>query len=104
MTFLLLVLMVAATYRLTRLLAVDSWPPVAGPRERYSERHPGSWLTYLWNCPFCVSVWAAGIVTLLVWVFIRNDGPGLALPVLWWGAVAGLASLIYEVLARLADV
>jgi hypothetical protein len=103
-TFLLLVSMAAATYRLTRLVVVDGWPPVARPRERWAERHPGHWLTYLWNCPFCVSVWAAGLVVLLTWVFLHDDGPGMALPVLQWGAVAGLAALVYEVLARLADV
>lgn len=100
---LLLLAMVLAAYRLTRLVVVDQWPPVAVPRERWSAGHEGHWLTYLVNCPFCVGVWAAGLVTLLTWVFIHGDGSGLPLPVLWWAATAGGCAIVYEVLARLPD-
>lgn len=99
----LLLLLVLATYRLTRLIAVDSWPPVAKPRDRYSAAHEGGWLTYLWNCPFCVGVWAAAAVVGLTWLALQVNGPGLPVPFLWWAAAAGGVGLVYEVLDRLPD-
>ena len=53
-----------ATYRLTRLITEDEFPPVAHLRERVLERFgPLHWASYLVTCPFCMSVWiGTGVV------------------------------------------
>lgn len=56
MNALKLVVGVAATWRITRLITEDE---VAAPlRTEVSRRWPGSKVEYLVNCPYCVSVWA----------------------------------------------
>jgi hypothetical protein len=95
---LLFVLLGLTAYRLTRLIVVDEWPPVARPREAWSARHPGAWTTYLWNCPFCLSVWTSALIVGLTTIWVD-----LPAPVLWWGGTAGAVSVAYEVLSRLPD-
>jgi hypothetical protein len=98
--WLVLVLMILAAYRLTRLVAVDEFPPIARPRDAYVDRHPDGWFAYLITCPFCWSVWAAAVVTFAVWLTLAVAGPGMPLPVLVWAGVAGAVSLLYEVIER----
>jgi Protein of unknown function (DUF1360) len=103
--WLVVVLLVAATYRLTRLVVVDTFPPIEAMRDRVGEKRPGHWFTYLVNCPFCVSVWAAAFVVGVLWLSLEwASGPGVPLPILLWGGVAGLVALLYEVIDRLPDV
>ena len=97
--WLLVVLLILATYRLTRLLTVDEWPPVAAPRTRIEERHD-NWLGYLVGCPFCMSVHAAWCIVGLAWLVMNLWGPGMPMPVLVWASVAGAVSLLYEVIER----
>jgi hypothetical protein len=52
-----------AVYRLTRLLTLDSLPPVKRAREKVRHRWGGSEWSELAVCPWCMSVWvAAGVV------------------------------------------
>lgn len=117
---LLLIVMILATFRLTWLLTRDTFPPIRAarewfvlrardtgeevkvdedgyldPRGAYVERRGGLvWLADLVTCYWCVSVWVAAGVTLLVWALVP-----LPLPLLWFGAVAGGGAF----LAKLAD-
>lgn len=90
-----LVLMTLATYRVTRLLVVDNFPPVLYVRQLLTGddelgRPPAAWvpwwLQYLAGCYWCVSVWVSGLVTLAV--TLASD---LSYPLLVWGGVAALA-------------
>jgi hypothetical protein len=51
--------LVLATYRLTRLVTSDTFP-----FEPLRTRTVGSWFGYLITCPFCVSVWLGGFVAV----------------------------------------
>lgn len=95
----LLVVLAAATARLTRLVTVDSltsplrvrwfkrFPP--GPA-RGRSAHP---LGVLVDCPWCVSVWAAALL-----VAVAAAVGSVPAPWLTWAAVAYVAGLV---LARL---
>lgn len=96
-TWLLALLMVLATYRLTRLVVADEFPPVKAFRESFEAKHDNA-LGYLVGCPFCVSVYASGLVTVATWLALTVWGDGLAVPVLTWAGVAGGVSLLYELL------
>lgn len=108
MTFGWLFTLVALTsYRVTRLLVVDNFPPILFVRElltgdEETGRRPASWvpwwLEYLAGCYWCVSVWVSGGVTLAV--TLASDLP---YPPLVWGGAAALApwlSHIEEYLTR----
>lgn len=91
-TFILLAL---TSYRLTRLLVVDKFPPILAVRERLTgndeygvEKWPWVpfWLEYLAGCYWCVSVWVSGAVTLLA--ALTLDVP---YPLLIWGGCAAVA-------------
>jgi hypothetical protein len=103
-TFTLLAL---TTYRVTRLLVVDNFPPLLWLRTRLTgDDETGErpapwvpwWLEYLAGCYWCVSVWISGLLTLVV--TLSSDLP---YPLLVWGGVAALApwlSHIEEYLTR----
>lgn len=99
MTGIELVVLALATYRLTRLIYKDD---IADPirlrieGEQFNSDHPkraavAEWLHLLITCPYCVGVWAAGVLILLLAVPFVNFFVYLL-------AVAGAASLIQEVL------
>lgn len=83
---------VAATTRLTRLIVEDE---ITRELREWVEERTGSdsKLTYLVNCPYCVSVWAGAAVQLLprwaVYALAMSSG---ALAVRW------LTDLIEEVI------
>ena len=58
---LMLLLMVGATARVTRLLVADAFPPIAVARSRFESR--GARQEYLASCPRCTSVWVAAVLT-----------------------------------------
>jgi hypothetical protein len=92
LTFVLLAL---TSYRLTRFLVKDNFPPILYVRERLTgndaygvQKWPWVpfWLEYLAGCYWCVSVWTSGAVTLLA--ALTMDVP---YPWLIWGGCAALA-------------
>lgn len=89
------VLMTLATYRITRLLVVDNFPPILWVREKLTGDEdegiePATWvpwwLQYLAGCYWCMSVWVSGFTTLAVTLTLD-----LPYPLLVWGGVAALA-------------
>lgn len=91
-----------ATYRLTRLAVVDTFPPVKALRERIVEQHTRQWpdgeggynvepdwLAELIGCPYCSSVWLAFGVVAARALFPKQWKP--VATALAFAAVAGKA-------------
>lgn len=120
--WLLLVLILLATHRVTRLLTKDSLPIVDRPRawivatfgradaagNLVGGRRWGrlGWsIAYLWTCPWCMSVWvAAGLV------FGAGAWTSIPLPWLWvaaastvTGFLSGVVESEHELRYELAD-
>lgn len=94
--WLVIVLMILATYRLTTFVTRDEL--LSPERERFEAAHDNR-LGYFVGCVYCVSVWAAGLVTLATWLaltFIDPLSPGLPVPFLVWAGSAGGAALIFD--------
>lgn len=122
----LLSIMVLTTFRVTWLITRDSIPLVRIPREwllakavenriedasyetvddttdEHVRTYRGFWyyLADLVTCPWCVSVWVAGVVTL---VTVLVSPTGLSMPWLWFGATAGGAAIVAQLVAKLMD-
>lgn len=97
---LVFVLISLASYRVTRLVARDEFPPLAVQRERIAAKWPGdSWQVYLSRCSWCVGVYVSGIVTLLTWVVVD-----LPVPLLWWLAAATVVGFVAETVEALSAV
>lgn len=118
----LLLLMILGTFRLTWLITKDTFPPIrwvrerfvalgresgtsvhvdedghADPHGRYVELRGGwMWISELITCYWCVSIYVAAGVTLLV-----DLAYGLGAPLLWFGGVAAGGALL-SMLASLA--
>lgn len=112
-TWLLLIVMSLATYRITRLITKDSFPPVRLVRDRLAgdyreqeehDRHipvhhtadDGTpwvlveraewspyWLAELVSCPWCASGWVSMGVTTAVALTVGLPAPLLAWPAVW---------------------
>lgn len=92
----LLVLLVAAvTWRATRLVVADDFPPVRWARRRLVAGGP-EWLGDLVSCAWCASVWlAAGVVAATdAWVSVPR-------PWLVFGGAAAAAPLLQAAADRL---
>lgn len=77
---------VAATARLTRLIVEDEITREF--REWVEDRTGDSKLTYLVNCPYCVSVWAGAAVQILPgWVVYALALSSGTLVAKWLGEV-----------------
>jgi hypothetical protein len=101
--WLLLIVMSLATYRLTRFVVEDTFPPMlwvrhklvggwTGPDEEtpvYRARWVPQWLADLLSCPYCASGWIAAGVTAGVWAVA-----GLPVPLLCWVAVWAVGGLL----------
>lgn len=93
----LLLLTTLTTYRLTRLVVDDTFPPVKWVRDRLTGDDYGrgrwrwvpTWVGELVGCSWCASVWVAAGVTLAVDLTV-----GLPLPWLTWAAAAAGAAWI----------
>lgn len=91
---LLLVALALTSYRLTRLLVVDEFPPIKVQRMRLAERWgPESSLTYLSRCPWCAGVWVSGLLTLATWLAVDS----VQVPFLMWGAAAAVSGFVSAV-------
>lgn len=97
---LVFVLLALTSYRATRLIARDEFPPLATLRERVAARYPGdSWQAYLARCSWCVGVYVSGILTLATWLALG----GLPVPLLWWGGAATMVGVIAELVEVLGS-
>lgn len=88
--WLLVLLIVAAVYRVTRLIVSDAIPLVAAPRQAFVRRWGGfadavtpedkrktlsgrptnafmRSLAYLWECPWCASMYVSPVAVYLAW-------------------------------------
>jgi hypothetical protein len=89
--WLTVLLTLLAVARATRLLTVDTFPPIASVKGRLVRANAPDWLIYMFGtgkkdepgCPWCVSVWLAAPVVWLVDVHVAG---GLVAPVLVWAA------------------
>ncbi len=98
-----LVVLALATFRVTRLVTRDDFPPIYWTRTWIQRARPGVtvrrgessghlrywWLGELVTCPWCASAYVSGVLVALVW-FTR----GMPLPVLCWLAVWGAGAAL----------
>lgn len=98
--WLLLLVMALATYRVTRLITTDDFPPVYWARWKIIDARPSYvrqrdeqqmwwWLGELVSCPWCASGWVS-----LAIVFGTDVWASLPLPWLLWFAVWGAGALL----------
>lgn len=80
-----------STARLTRLLTLDSYPPVAWVRTKWAEiTNDGPWYDLV-ECPYCAAPWFAlvvggwGVLSDLHWTWWAFNG---------WLALAYIAAII----------
>jgi hypothetical protein len=91
----LLLLVTLVSYRLTRLVVDDAFPPVAWVRNRLTGAESGvarwrlvpEWVGDLVSCSWCASVWVSAGVTGLTAAWTS-----VPLPLLVWGAAAAGAA------------
>lgn len=90
----ILLLVVLACYRITRFLVYDQWPPLVWLRRKVTKdrEQKESALAYLlgtsthYGCPWCMSIWIAGAVTLGLALYTSLSEHQPWLP--WYGWVA----------------
>jgi hypothetical protein len=100
-TLLVVVVVCLASARATRLLVMDTFPPVAVQRARVVARWgDGSWQAYLANCSWCAGMYVSGIVTGATWWAIDS----LPVPALVWLAAAYVTGLLATVDETLSTV
>lgn len=94
---LLTILVCFTTYRITRLLVRDTFPPVrlimvkiVGEDEKKLEGTNLEWLGELLTCYWCASVWVAGF-TVLATQMTTGD---LCYPLLVWPSAATVGALM----------
>ena len=85
--WLILILLSLATYRATRLVVYDSFPPIKAIRDRITRPE---WLHDLVTCHWCASGWiSAALVAGTIWWAPH----GCPLPWLMWPAAWGLGAI-----------
>jgi hypothetical protein len=92
-----IILICLATFRITRFIAEDAFPPIAAVRD-WVERRTGadsSW-TYLIGCPWCVSPYVAAGVVLVVASTRRGGVPMPGLVITAASAVTGLTATNFD--------
>lgn len=92
---LLVVLLALATYRVTRLIVADAWPPTERLRDWVEDRTgPESGWSYLVHCPWCMSPYVAALCVLLTAVSVDGGVPAPALVIAACSALTGLIASI----------
>jgi hypothetical protein len=92
--WLLLVVLGLATYRVTRVVVLDGFPPVRAPRE-WIMKHGPEWLADLVSCHYCASAYVSGGLVTLADLFGSVPMPGLT-----WLAAWAIGALIADWDAR----
>lgn len=87
---LLILLIALATYRATRFVTCDSFPPVRWARRRAVTRGP-EWLADLVTCPWCASAYVGAAV-----VWATDLATSVPLPGLVWAGALVVAGLLGE--------
>jgi hypothetical protein len=93
---LLYVALTLTSFRLTWLVTMDAFPPVARPREWIVKRTSfgrWEWFGDLLSCHWCASGWLSLGVVLVADLFLSVPAPALAWGVAWAGA-AVIAELL----------
>lgn len=86
------ILLCLAVYRLSRLIAIDEFPPMMLFRARVAERWGDkSWQAYLSECPWCVSMWI-GAPIVLVTALLSS----LPVPPLVWFVASAVTGLVHN--------
>lgn len=94
-------LVMLATFRLTRFVVDDTFPPMRWLRDRIAFRarkqghRVADFFDELITCPWCASIWIAAGVT---WATDRLLAGGLTAPVLVALAASGITGIIATVL------
>lgn len=106
-TLLTILLICFGTHRLTRFVIADAFPPVAVPRDallnwwapdvEWIKTHDGvaHWgqtgraLRYLFECPWCMSIWVGAVVVWVTTLFTS-----VPLPVLVWLTASSVTALL----------
>ena len=116
---LLVLLILLTTYRTTRLIIEDTFPPIGVPREKFlnwlkptdqrviaegdvfPKGHLGALgrsLHYLFTCPWCMSVWVgAGII----WGVMQYVS--VPMPILVWAASSAVTGLLANLEEKLSS-
>lgn len=104
--WLLLIVLSLATFRLTRLVVRDDFPPIQWTRNKIIDFRPDHvvkgrdgggdykehwWLGELVSCHWCSSGWISLVLVGATW-FIRDEG--LPIPVIIWFAVWGAGAAL----------
>ena len=96
-TALLTTLLCFATYRITRLLIRDTFPPVriimariVGKDEKKLEGTKLEWLGELLTCYWCASVWVSSVLVIMTQVATSD----LRYPLLVWPTAAAVGALM----------
>lgn len=84
------VLVALATYRVTRFLTRDHFPPIVAARQRVTDRfgEDSAW-AFLVQCPWCISVYVGAVLTAAT-----RRWAGLACPWLVWPAASAVTGLL----------
>lgn len=81
------------SYRLTRLITTDTFPPVQGfrrwVRRRTARAEDDGWQYELITCPWCMGAWISGALVLITDLFVSVPYPWLM-----WGVVATITGFI----------
>lgn len=106
--WLLLLVLTFATFRLTRLIVRDDFPPIAWARSKIQHARPPRvvegdqvhpepphfeywWLGELVTCHWCASAYVSGALVAVVWAL-----HGMPDPLLVWFATWGAGALIAD--------
>jgi hypothetical protein len=87
-----------AVFRATRLLQIDQVPPLPQVRARIMDRYGATPWSQLLDCPWCLSVWVAG----LLWV-LRLACPRLADAVIGILAASAVTGLVSQAVDELGE-
>ena len=107
MTLLWALALMITTWRVTRILVVENFPPTRAVRDWVLDTFGvfdesgavvrgwrwgglGYTIAYLWTCQWCMSVWVGALVYAAWWWL----GPTVMLPVVVVAAASGLSGLI----------